>query len=169
MNSSVLSVKDGSDYQNDINFYHLLFMKILITFHKIFRYTPITIGKWEATSMFPFFRSIIQNFGPQSICSMWRAMSGNKWWVPVRSKRRDVCMRKFGWCFCFEGFTIKTRKIILMRSVNFLFELTNDNFGQPWGKNNAWFQRKRYYIHLDQNRKTIRQHLSICNLELCSS
>ena len=96
-------------------------------------------------------------------------MSGNKWWVSVRSKRIDEFMRETGWCFCFEGFSIKARQIILMRSVNFLFELTNDILVELITKNKALYQKKRYYMHLHKNRKTIGQRLSNCNLVLCSS
>jgi len=100
-----------------------LSMNILIPFYKIVQYLPITIGKWVVSSTFPNSRFIIQNFRAQSIFpdgSGYMMMSGYKWWVPVRSKRKDVLMRGIGWCFFFEVFSIKTR-IIFMRSLHSLF------------------------------------------------
>ena len=82
-------------------------MKIF-TFQKVVRYIPITIRKWVFSSFFPISRLIIENFGLKSICR--RAMSSNEWWVTVRSKCHYVLMKELCWCFCFEGFSIKTRK-----------------------------------------------------------
>ena len=86
-----------------------MIIKIGIIFHKIFQYLPITIRKWVVISLYPFSQPIIKNFCLQSI-SCWK-VSGYKWWISIRSKRKDFQMRELWWCFCFEGFSIETRKI----------------------------------------------------------
>ena len=81
-------------------------------------YIQITIRKWVIGQYFPLICFHIENFGLQSIIIMvGRILTGNKWWVPVRSERPDVKMFILGWRFCFERFSIKSRNVILFSSL----------------------------------------------------
>ena len=95
--------------------------------------------------------------------------SGDKWWVPVRSKCIYIFMAELRWRFSFKWTSIKTRRIIFMILVDLVFELTNDILYRYWQKNKAWYQTKKYYTHQNQNQQTFHQQTSICILELCSS
>ena len=121
---TVISLGRGVIWYSENLFYTLAISKIIIELSTLKIYIPIAIRKWVIGQLCPFLCFQIKNFGLQSISA--RIMTGNKWWVPVRSKCQHIVMWEFGWRFCFEGFSIKTKKIFSMMSVNFLFELTND-------------------------------------------
>ena len=75
-------------------------------------YILITIRKWVIGQLYPFLCFQVQNFGLQSIIVESIIVTDNKWRVSVRSKCQDVIMWELGWCFRFEGFSIKSKKII---------------------------------------------------------
>ena len=81
-------------------------------------YIRITIRKWVIGQYFPLICFHIENFGLQSIrITVGRILTGNKWWVPVRSERPDAKMFIIGWRFCFERFSIKSRNVISFSSL----------------------------------------------------
>ena len=89
-------------------FYTLAISKIVVELFTLEINIPIAIRKWVIGKLWPFLCFKIKNFGLQSISA--RFLTGNKWWVLVRSKRKDISMGEFRWWFCFEGFSIKTKK-----------------------------------------------------------
>jgi len=89
-------------------FYTLAISKIVIELSTLKIYIPIAIWKWIIGQLYPFLCFHMKNFGLQSI--IVRRLTGYKWWVLVRSKRIDIFMGEFWWWFCFEGFSIETKK-----------------------------------------------------------
>ena len=108
----------GIWWYSENSFYMLAISKIVIELSTLKIYIPIAIRKWVIGQLWPLLCFKIKNFGLQSISA--RLLTRNKWWVLVRSKRKDIGMGELWWWFFFEGFSIKTEKIISMMSVKFV-------------------------------------------------